>query len=233
MTERVAVFPPKESALGWGSWARELAVAAFDIVVPHGPVPSDVPRGNGSTVLVIPGFLSGDLATIRLRTFLRGLGYRSATAGIFANAGPTPAIMQRLDRVLQRLAGDGPVALIGVSLGGTLARDLARRHPGNVRCVVTLCSPVRFPVTTPLEPFARVLAPLHADDWVARRHDIADPLDVPVTAIHASDDGVLERRACVLEESPLARNVAVEGRHMTIASNPQALAAAAFALAGP
>ena len=232
MTERVAVFPPRGSALGWGSWARELALAAFDTLVPPRSPDLPLPRGDGSVVLVIPGFLSGDWATVRLRSFLKRLGYRSATAGILLNPGPAPAIVARLDRALLRLAGDGAVALVGVSLGGTLARDLARRHRGKVRCVVTLCSPLRFPVTTPLEPFARALAPLHDADWVSRCHDIAEPLDVPVTAIHTVEDGVVDWRECLVEEASLARNFAVQGRHMTIASNPQAQAAVAFALAG-
>jgi len=123
------------------------------------------------------------------------------------------------------------VTIIGVSLGGALARDLARRYPDRVRDVVTLCSPVRFPVTTPLAPFAWALAPLHARDWVARRHDNEKPLPMPVTAVHAVRDGIVLRAQCWLEPSPGARNVIVEARHMTVEAAPQALAAVAAALA--
>jgi len=232
MTERMAVFPPRGSGLGLGSWAREMAAAAIDFIVSPPAGTANLPRGDGSAVLLIPGFLAGDWALIRLERFLGNLGYRTATARILFNPGPTPSIVARLDRTLALLAKDGPISLVGVSLGGTLARDLARRQPDKVRCVVTLCSPVHFPVSTPLEPFARALAPWHDAAWVARRSDIALPLGVPVTAIHSIDDGVVDWRQCVLEESPRARNVGVRGNHMMIASNPEAQKIVALALAG-
>jgi pimeloyl-ACP methyl ester carboxylesterase len=167
---------------------------------------------------------------IRLAAFLSALDYRPETARIWFNPGPTHRLMARLEARL--LSARGKVSLIGVSLGGVLARDLARRHPEAVRNVITLCSPVRFPVATPLEPFARLLSPLLAPEWIARRHDIARPLPIPVTAIHATSDGVVHRDQCWLDASPGANNIVVRGRHMTIASNPDALAVVANALAG-
>lgn len=231
MPERVAAFPSSQSALGWKSWSRELAAAAFDTVLPRPRPGENLPPGDGSAVLLIPGFLSGDWAFVRLKRFIAALGYRTITARIAFNPGPTPAIVSRLDRALLDAARDGKVALVGISLGGTLARDMARRHADKVRCVVTLCSPVRFPVITPLEPFARALAPWHDRDWVARRHDIGLPLTVPVTAIHSVNDGVVDWRQCVLDEAPRVANIAVRGNHMMIASNPQAQAVVARALA--
>lgn len=198
--------------------------------VPPQP-PNDLPRGDGRPVLIIPGFIAGDWALIRLVAFLDDLGYRPQTARILFNPGPTPALTLRLEAALLRTAALGKVSLIGVSLGGVLARDLARRHHKVVHSVITLCSPVRFPVTTPLEPFARVLSYFHDPEWIARRHDIALPLEVPVTAIHATQDGIVQRNQCWLENSDGARNVVVNGRHMTIASNPETLAAVAHALA--
>ncbi len=230
MTERVAVFPPAESSLGWGSWAREFAAAVAVTIRPQKLPPQDLPRGDGHPVLLIPGFTSGDWSLIRLAAFLSRQGYQPHTTGIWFNPGPSRALVRRLDEVLLKLAADQKMTLIGVSLGGVLARDLARRHPKAVRAVITLCSPVQFPVTTPLEPFARLLAPLHAPEWVSRRHEIAEPLDVPVFAVHVTHDGVVDWRQCVVADSPGARNICVEGRHMTIASNPAALEVIARAL---
>lgn len=227
MPERVAVFPPAGSALGFRSWAREFAAATMVALVPAARPQGNLPRGNGGAVLLIPGFGSGDWSLIRLSAFLSGQGYRPETARITFNPGPTPSLVARIENKLEQLAERGKVSLIGVSLGGILARDLARRYPERVRCVITLCSPVRFPVTTPLEPLARLLSPFHAPEWVSRRHDVARPLAVPVTAIHVTSDGILLRDQCWL---PDARNLIVEGRHMTIASNPLALAAIAHAL---
>lgn len=145
MTEGVAVFPPADSHLGWGSWIREIVAASVDTVLPPSRSPGALPRGDGSAVLLIPGFLSGDWATAGLRRFLAELGYAPHTAHILFNAGPTNATVRRLDRKVEQLSRSAPVSIVGVSLGGTLARDLARRHAGLVRCVITLCSPLRFP----------------------------------------------------------------------------------------
>lgn len=231
MPDRVAVFPPAGSALGFRSWAREFAAAIAVTLHPQPPPQGPLPRGDGSTVFVLPGFASSDWTVNRLTAFLSRMGYSPRTAGMWFNAGPTPALMQRLEERLLELSEHGKVSLIGVSLGGVLARDLARRYPQMVRGVITLCSPVRFPVTTPLEPLARLLSPFYAAEWVERRHAVARPLEVPVTAVHASCDGIVLRDQCWIEDSPSAQNVLVKGRHMTIASNPQALRVIAEALA--
>ncbi len=231
MPDRVAVFPPAESGLGFRSWAGEFAAAIAVTIHPQAPPQAPLPRGDGGTVFVLPGFASSDWTVNRLTAFLAQMGYSPQTAGLWFNAGPTPALMQRLERRLVQYAKQGKVSLIGVSLGGVLARDLARRHPQIVRCVITLCSPVRFPVTTPLEPLARLMSPFYAPEWVERRHTIALPLDVPVTAIHAACDGIVLHDQCWLADSPGARNVMVKGRHMTIASNPEALDVIATTLA--
>lgn len=231
MPERVAVFPPAGSPLGFRSWAREFAAAVWVTLSPAPRPPGDLPRGDGRTVLVIPGFASSDWTLIRLTRFLSGLGYRPQTAQIWFNAGPTPHLMARLERKLLHLSAEGKISLIGISLGGVLARDLARRFPQAVRSVITLCSPVRFPVETPLEPLARLLSPFHAPEWLSRRHHVALPLEVPVTAIHATSDGIVPRHQCWLADSPGSCNLVVQGRHMTIASNPESLVVIAKALA--
>lgn len=230
MTEPVAVYPQRGSHLGFKSWVRELASAAVDTMRPQ-PFPKTAPRGDGRAVLILPGFGSGDWANIRLRSFLRGLGYRAELSGILFNPGPARFVMNRLEEKIQALSAHGRLSLVGVSLGGALARDLARRYPERVCSVVTLCSPVRFPVTTPLQPFAHVLSPLHAAQWLDRRHDIELPLSMPVTAIHVSNDGILEREQCWLSPSPGARNVEVEGRHICVAGNPLVLQVIAESLA--
>lgn len=232
MQNPAAIFPAKHSALGIHSLAREMqAMAAVSLNPP--PFPSDdFPRGRGRPVLVIPGFLAGDWTTARLRQFLRLLDYRVETADILFNAGPTRGIIAKLEKKLASLAARAgtPASLIGVSLGGALARQLARCDPARVRQVITLCSPIRFPVTTPLQPFAFALAPFHEAGWVAQRDDIWRALPVPVTALYSEEDGIVDWRQCLQEESPLCENVCVDGAHMTVCSNPLAQAAIARAL---
>jgi predicted esterase YcpF (UPF0227 family) len=229
--ERVAIFPPKGSNLGLQSFSREVVEAAWDSISPPDFASGPLPRGDGQTVLLIPGFLAGDWTMARLRTFLVGLGYRVETARVFFNPGPTSGMIAQLDAALLRLAKSGKISIIGQSLGGVLARSLAQRYPHCVRRVVTMCSPIRFPVTTPLEPFAQMLSPFHDAKWVARRHEIAQSVPVPVTAIYSIDDGIVDWRQCVQDEAPGCENVCVRGAHTVMGSNPQAQAAIAFALA--
>jgi len=169
---------------------------------------------------------------IRLRTFLESLDYRVETAGIVFNAGPTASIITRIEKKLLRLAAEaGPVDIIGQSLGGVFARELAMRHPGRVRRVITLCSPAQFPVTTPLAPLAMMFAPLHDEALSMRGNSAAMSHDVPLTAIYSEQDGIVDWRQCLIEVSSGRKNIRVNGAHTTIGSNPDAQIAVATALA--
>lgn len=224
-----AIRPPRGSKLGLGSGLRE--AGAFWACVLRPPAFPQAPRGDGHSVLVIPGFLAGDWTTARLRRFLRGLGYHVETANIAFNAGPTTKMLARLDTALLRLAADGArVSIVGQSLGGVLARSLAMRHAAKVRAVVTLGSPIRFPVTTPLQPFAAMLAPFQDSKWLAGRDAILCAPGVPVTAIYSEDDGIVDWRQCLQDETAACRNVRIAGAHTTMGSNPQAQIAIARAL---
>jgi hypothetical protein len=226
-----AILPSRGSLLGFRSWARELGSLASVTFRPPAIATRELPRGEGRTVLLIPGFLAGDWTMSRLREFLLGLGYRVEHAGIVFNPGPTAATVARLESALARLGAEvGPVDLVGQSLGGVFARELARRHPQQVRSVVTLCTPIRFPVTTPLAPFAVAFAPFHDSQWIGGGEDLARPLPVPVTALYSEDDGIVDWRQCLQDETPDHRNIRISGAHSTVASNPEAQVAIAMAL---
>jgi pimeloyl-ACP methyl ester carboxylesterase len=226
-----AVLPPRGSPLGLGSGLRE-AGAFWACVLRPPPFPTDVPRGDGHTVLVIPGFLAGDWTTARLRAFLRRTGYRVETANIAFNAGPTPRLLARLDDTLLRLSSDGArISIVGQSLGGVLARSLAARHTDRVRAVVTLHSPIQFPVITPLQPFAALLTRFQDAGWLADRDHVTRAPGVPVTAIYSEEDGILDWRQCLQVESAQCRNMRVGGAHTTAGSNPDVQRITAMALA--
>jgi pimeloyl-ACP methyl ester carboxylesterase len=229
-----AILPARGSHLGVSSWVRDLRALASCTLNPPPYPTAELPRGNGRVVLTIPGFLAGDWTMIRLRTFLETLDYRIETSGIVFNAGPTARAIGRLDAALlcAAQAAGGPIDLLGQSLGGVLARDLAHRHPTAVRRVVTLCSPIRFPISTPLAPIAGLFAPFHDPAWAARAATVALPPPAPVTAIYSEDDGVVDWRQCLQDETPGYANVRVGGAHSTVGSNPAAQIAVALALGG-
>src|SRR5271163_2013539 len=130
-SEALAVYPKRDHALGLSSLLRNGMSLASTLLKPPSVVTEEIPRGDGRIVLVIPAFLSGDWATAGLRGFLSQIGYRVETAGIALNYGPTTQLIRKLDRTLLHLAAlqGSPIDVIGQSLGGVLARDLAERHP--------------------------------------------------------------------------------------------------------
>jgi len=83
--------------------------------------------GGRHVVLVVPAALTGDFATRPLRAFLERCGYRPYGWGLGVNRGPTPRLLAGLRRRLRELRDveRGPVSIVGVSLGGLLALDLA------------------------------------------------------------------------------------------------------------
>lgn len=225
--------PPRGSPLGLRSWAREMHALA---AVMRAPLPdvAALPRGDGHTVLVIPGFLTGDWATARLRTSLARLGYAVARPRIDVNLGPTPSLVGKLDATLTALTRDGGrISLVGLSLGGVLARELAKRHPARVRQVVTLCSPIRMPVTTNLHVFVAACAPRFDRVLSADPASVLTPPPVPVTAVISPLDGIVDWRDCVPDPAPHVRVVEVAGPHTTMGSYGPALAVVAEALAVP
>jgi pimeloyl-ACP methyl ester carboxylesterase len=97
--------------------------------------------GKGRPVMVIPGFLATDWSTVILRRTLEAAGYRAYGWGLGMNLGARHDLLERMEAQLARAAHHGPVSLVGWSLGGIYARELAKRRPDQVAKVITLGSP--------------------------------------------------------------------------------------------
>ena len=178
------------------------------------------------TLLLLPGFGAGPRSMALLAGYLRRIGHQVHDWGLGTNSGDVPTLLaalpDRLDRLVQR--GGGPVDLVGWSLGGYLARELARDHPAGVRKVVTLGSPViGGPRFTTVAPWYRArghdLAQLERE--VAER--FATPLRVPVTAVYSRRDGVVAWQACIDHWSPQVRHIEVSETHLGLGFAPRVL----------
>jgi pimeloyl-ACP methyl ester carboxylesterase len=196
------------------------------------------PRGDGHGVLIFPGLLASDMSTVPLRGFLRWLGYDVRGWDLGRNHGPTEAVLAGLPRALldHAMRTGRPVSLIGWSLGGVYAREMARRHPRQVRQVITLGSP--FALQDPRQshahgPYQR-LSFLHAPGRkLPTREQRTRPLNVPSTSVYSRWDGVVSWRACIEPETALHHNVEVRCSHLGFGVDPATLWLIADRLAVP
>jgi pimeloyl-ACP methyl ester carboxylesterase len=115
------------------------------------------------------------------------------------------------------------VSLIGWSLGGIYARELAKDFPRDVRLVITLGTPIRFPIKTPLSPFAETMSVRFDQSFTKRMPDLVRNPPVPVTAFYSRSDGIVPWRSCLVDEAPGAENVEVDSPHTIMGSHPVAM----------
>lgn len=181
------------------------------------------PKGNGSRVLVLPGYGAGDGSTSVLRTYIGFLGYRPRAWGLGRNRGDVPELIPQVVRKLQALAAreGAPIALIGWSLGGYLAREAARECPDSVSQVITLGSPVvGGPKYTALADTYRRRG-IDLDDIEAEvEARNARPLQTRVTALYSRSDSVVAWRACIDRHGKNVDHVEVNTTHLGLGFSP-------------
>ncbi|MFS0736674.1 alpha/beta hydrolase [Sphingomonas sp. 1P06PA] len=187
---------------------------------------------NGRAVMVIPGFLASDLSTTHLRGALAEAGYAAHGWDMGANLGARADTLERLAARLDAVAADGaPVSLVGWSLGGLYARELAKLRPEQIDRVVTLGSPFSG---NPRGNHAWRLYELvsgHKVDRPPIAVRTAEKPPVPTWAFWSAEDGVVAP-ACARGQAH-ERDFAVElaCRHLGFVSDPVAIAAILKALA--
>jgi pimeloyl-ACP methyl ester carboxylesterase len=196
------------------------------------------PRGDGHGVLVLPGLLASDTSTAPLRFFLGWLGYRVRGWELGRNRGPTDAVLDGMPAALAGLAErtSGPVSIVGWSLGGIYARELAREYPGLVRQVITMGSPFALaePAHTRADAVYRRGRGRHAaSDRIPAREAVAMPIEVPSTSVYSRNDGIVRWQNCIEAESALHINVEVRCSHLGFGVDPATLWLIADRLAHP
>lgn len=155
------------------------------------------PRGDGSVVLDLPGWRAPEAGNILMRSWLRRLGYDARPWGLGVNRGSVEADADLLARRLAARPDDPPVSLVGWSLGGTIAREVARQVPERVARVVIYGSPVIGGPTHTVGAGVLGAAETRRIAELAAALDDRDPVRVPVVSIFSRRDGVVDWRACL------------------------------------
>jgi len=199
------------------------------------PLLSLAPRGDGHPVLVLPGLVASDVSTRPLRSFLKGRGYAVSGWRQGRNLGLRDGVQDSMLDLLCELndAHGRKVSLVGWSLGGIYARQLAKMMPDRVRNVITLGSPFAAgPKATNAWRVYEMASGRRADDTDHRfGGSLAETPPVPTTAIFSRTDGICAWQGCMEKTSATSESIEVESSHCGMGHHPAVVYAVAERLA--
>ena len=196
------------------------------------------PHGDGSAVVLIPGFLCPDYYLLPLHKWLGRIGYQAYFSGISLNAEcPNLLIKRRVDETMEKaLSKTGrKIHLIGHSLGGIIARSIAGQRPQDIASVTTLAAPFRGTVAHSsivhaAEAVRRRILKKHGTEVLPGCYtghctcDFVDslqrrmPASILETAVYTPDDGVVDPRYCKTDNPET--DFSVSGTHIGLVFNP-------------
>ena len=214
------------------------ALWEFAAVLPMWPVLQRAQRGDGHPVLVFPGLSANDASTVPLRHYLSSLGYDAHGWNQGHNFGPRAGVLAAARGQIRELfeSSGQKVSLIGWSLGGVYARELAKEFPDMVRLVITLGTP--FTGTPKSTNAWRVFEMTngHKVEVVASNFELETPPPVPTTSVYSRTDGIVAWQCSIQPKDPAnpdTENVEVIASHVGIGLNPSAWWVVADRLAQP
>jgi pimeloyl-ACP methyl ester carboxylesterase len=195
------------------------------------------PRSNAAPVILVPGFVSGDLSLALLARHLRRQGHRTFSGEIGANLGCTDAMVDRLARRVEQVVDDEGrrVALVGHSRGGMIVKLAAQRRPDLVDGIVVLSAPVTGTLSVAahvrkqLELLFRLnrrgFTTLIGQDCVtgecaariAAELEAPFPSDIEYTSVYSRSDAILDWHTCL---DPAAELIEADASHAAMGMDP-------------
>jgi pimeloyl-ACP methyl ester carboxylesterase len=209
------------------SWSRlfgEGPAAARLLASQFRPVPLREPAlGGGRAVLVLPGLLANDAPTLLLRRTLKACGFRPYGWSQGLNLGVRADLFQRLEARLDEVVGEagGPVALVGWSLGGLYARELAKRRPDDVSIVVTLGSPFSVDLRDNNAWKLYEVINDHPVDDAPVPMDVSAKPPVHTVAIWSARDGLVAPASASGKAVESDEQLRVDAKHNELVSHPK------------
>jgi pimeloyl-ACP methyl ester carboxylesterase len=214
-----------EGRAGLEFWATLIARPLLDLA----------PQGDGHPVLVFPGLIAGDATTRPLRGFLERLGYAAYGWHQGVNLGPRAHVIERCRTRITELHSihKRKVSLVGWSLGGVYARELAKELPDDVRLVISLGTPFTgHPKATNAWRLYEFLTG-HRIGAPEIHEPLREPPPVPTTSIFSRSDGVVAWQCSLEKQGPRTESIEVEASHLGMGLNPLVFYAIADRLAQP
>lgn len=211
---------------GVSSPSLSLMLGELPSLLRRGPPPLPYIAERPQAVMLLPGFFTHPVRMAGMRRGLEAAGHTVHDWGLGFNLGPTPenfALLLRHVAALSRAAGE-PVSLVGWSLGGLFAREVAHRVPASVRKVITM--------GTPFSGDLRANNAWRAYQFVAGHPVDAPPVEVrlsekppvPTIALWSPRDGVVHPRSARGWPGERDRAVALRCTHLGFAGDGRAIA---------
>lgn len=199
------------------------AVELQDFARKWGHSKDALPDGDGHPVFVLPGFMLNDLIMSPLLGVLRDKGYNAYSWDMGVNTGASEETAEKLGQRLQKIYKDNggkKVSIVGQSLGGIYARELAREYPDMVRAVITLDSPFGIGMKMDGVPgwLVNMITFMTSKKFALTNKGMGErlltPPPVPTTSIYSKIDPIADWKVCLNPAAPKAENIEVESSHV-------------------
>ena len=201
--------------------------------------------------MCISGYGAGDRSMLPLRAFLNSIGYTPLKAEMGVNIEAKEDRIRSVDDasrfrdcMVERLQlrveeaykeYNQKISLIGWSMGGLFAADIAQQLPDKIEKVITLGSPFGDPRGTSTFKLMRWLnnsnIPVEEQDFDSWLNKRLMTTDVPVKVLYSEFDGIVGESTAKLYEHPAVEHIKVDSSHVGFAVNANAFEVIANCLA--
>lgn len=200
------------------------------------PLLKRLPRGDGHPVIVFPGFVSSDNATKPLRNLLTDLGYQTHGWGLGMNVLFGDELEEEMIALVREVAEQTgkKVSLVGWSLGGLYAREVAKVCADQVRSVISLGSPISGkPEHSHAHGLFKAFNGEPTDIDYTRYFQLHQAPPVPTSSIFSHSDGVVAWEGSLQKETGTTESIVVPASHLGMGVNPLVMYVLADRLSQP